>query len=137
MGNEVEEDSKRESAKWYRKLCMIPIRLATEASVHPSTFTLVHNLVCDLTKQVMEILLNEVSQEDNVGVRTSSIGPSMIQVKGFKKKIGLKKSIRLKSWVELQAKRRKTNSRVEAQFDHPQDSPEAMDFNGDISKSCE
>ncbi|XP_073027528.1 uncharacterized protein [Primulina eburnea] len=113
MGNEVEEDPKRESTERYRKLCMMLVRLATEASVHQSTFSLVHNSVCDLTKQVMEMRLTEVSHDNNSGVRTSSIGPSMIQAKGFKKRNGVKKSRRLKSWVELQAKRRKTNLRVE------------------------
>ncbi|XP_073027865.1 protein FAR1-RELATED SEQUENCE 5-like isoform X2 [Primulina eburnea] len=43
MGNEVEEDPKRESTERYRKLCMMLVRLATEASVHQSTFSLVHN----------------------------------------------------------------------------------------------
>ncbi|XP_073025218.1 protein FAR1-RELATED SEQUENCE 5-like [Primulina eburnea] len=81
MGNEVEEDTKRESTERYRKLCMMLIRLATEASVHPSTFSLVHNSVCDLTKQVMEMCLTEVSQDNNGRVKTSSIGPSMIQAK--------------------------------------------------------
>ncbi|XP_075486386.1 uncharacterized protein LOC142525998 [Primulina tabacum] len=113
MGNEVKEDPKRESTERYRTLCMMLVRLATEASVHPSTFSLVHNSICDLTKQFMEMRLTEVSQDNNGGVRTSSIGPSMIQAKGFKKINGVKKSRRLKSWVELQAKRRKTNLRVE------------------------
>ncbi|XP_075483768.1 protein FAR1-RELATED SEQUENCE 5-like [Primulina tabacum] len=43
MGNEFEEDPKRESTERYRKLCMMLVRLATEASVHPSTLSFVHN----------------------------------------------------------------------------------------------
>ncbi|XP_073045600.1 protein FAR1-RELATED SEQUENCE 5-like [Primulina eburnea] len=59
MGNKVKEDPKLESTERYRKLCMMLVRLATEASIHPSTFTLVHNSLCDLTKQVMEMRLTE------------------------------------------------------------------------------
>ncbi|XP_075516504.1 protein FAR1-RELATED SEQUENCE 5-like [Primulina tabacum] len=77
--------------------------------------------LCDLINQVMKMRLTEVSQDNNGGVRTSSIGPSMIQAKGFKKRNGVKKSRRLKSW---------------AQFDHPHHSLEAMDFNGDISNNA-
>ncbi|XP_073130776.1 protein FAR1-RELATED SEQUENCE 5-like [Henckelia pumila] len=172
MGNEVDEDPKRQSSERYRKLCMMLIRLATEASVHPSTFSLVHNSVCDLTKKVMEMRLTRLSQDNNDSVRASLTGPSVIQAKGFKKRIGVKTSRRLKSWVELQAKRRKISSRVKdvgthdelyvpcsapsvpqaclqttgsqfnftkllmAQLDHPQNSLEPMDFNGDISNTC-
>ncbi|MEJ3702672.1 hypothetical protein, partial [Pseudomonas aeruginosa] len=41
---------------------------------------------------------------------------SMTQSKGFKKKIGAKRTRRLKSWVELQSKRRKTNPRVKVMW---------------------
>lgn len=51
----------------------------------------------------------EVSQDNNVGGRTSSIILSIIQAKGFNKTINVKKSRRSKSWVELQLKRRKLN----------------------------
>ncbi|XP_075518324.1 protein FAR-RED IMPAIRED RESPONSE 1-like [Primulina tabacum] len=118
MGNEFKEDSKLESTERYRKLCMMLVRLAIEASVHPSTFSLVHNSVCDLTKQVMKIRLTEVSQDNDGCARTSSIEPSMVQAKGFKKRIGAKKSKQLKSWVELHSKRRKTNLKVKDNGNH-------------------
>ncbi|XP_075504354.1 protein FAR1-RELATED SEQUENCE 5-like [Primulina tabacum] len=72
IGNEVEEDPKRESTERYRKFCMMLVRLATEASVHPSTFSFVHNLVCDLTKQVMEMRLTEDITHDELPVSCSA-----------------------------------------------------------------
>ncbi|KAH6778380.1 hypothetical protein C2S51_009692 [Perilla frutescens var. frutescens] len=112
MGNEVEEDPKLQSTERYRKLCTMLTRLAIEASIHSSTFSLVHEVVHDLSKQVMEIRLTEESQEKSSCADISPTVASMTQSKGFKKKIGAKRTRRLKSWVELQSKRRKTNPRV-------------------------
>ncbi|XP_073129199.1 protein FAR1-RELATED SEQUENCE 5-like [Henckelia pumila] len=143
MGNEVEEDPKRQSTERYRKLCMMLVRLATEASAHPSTFSLVHNSVCDLTKQVMEMRLTGVSQDNNDGVRTSRTGPSIIQAKGFKKRIGDtgthdELSASCSTPPVPQACLQTTGSQFNftellmTQFNHPQHSLEAMDYNGDI-----
>ncbi|KAL8501471.1 hypothetical protein ACS0TY_020848 [Phlomoides rotata] len=88
MGSEVEEDPKLQSTERYRKLCMMFIRLATEASVHPSTFSLVHEAVCDLSKQVMKMRLTEESQDNNDSVEITSTRSFMTRAKGFKKKIG-------------------------------------------------
>ncbi|KAL8480856.1 hypothetical protein ACS0TY_027396 [Phlomoides rotata] len=112
IGSEVEEDPKLQSTERYRKLCMMFIRLATEAFVHPSTFSLVHEAVCDLSKQVMKMRLTEESQDNNDSVEITSTRSFMTRAKGFKKKIGLKRSRRMKSWVELQKKKRKTNSSI-------------------------
>ncbi|KAL8525136.1 hypothetical protein ACS0TY_014669 [Phlomoides rotata] len=112
MGSEVEEDPKLQSTERYRKLYMMFIRLATEASVHPSTFSLVHEAVCDISKQVMKMCLTEESQDNNDSVEITSTRSFMTRAKGFKKKIGLKKSRQMKSWVELQKKRRKTNPSI-------------------------
>ncbi|XP_042059618.1 protein FAR1-RELATED SEQUENCE 5-like [Salvia splendens] len=54
-GNVVEEDSKLQCTEWYQRLCQMLIRLANEASVHQSTFSLVHETMHDLYKKVMEI----------------------------------------------------------------------------------
>ncbi|XP_047979428.1 protein FAR1-RELATED SEQUENCE 5-like [Salvia hispanica] len=112
IGNEVEEDSKLQSIERYRRLCQVLIRLANEASVHQSTFTLVNETMSDLYKKVMEMRLAEKDQEYSDNVNTSSTVSSLMTSKGFKKKIGAKGSKRLKSWVELQSKLRKTNHKV-------------------------
>ncbi|XP_047951611.1 protein FAR1-RELATED SEQUENCE 3-like [Salvia hispanica] len=112
IGNEVEEDSKLQSTERYRRLCQVLIRLANEASIHQSTFTLVNETMSDLYKKVMEMRLAEKDQEYSDNVNTSSTVSSLMASRGFKKKIGAKGSKRLKSWVELQSKQRKTNHKV-------------------------
>lgn len=113
IGNEVEENPKSECTERYRKLCMVLIRLATEASMYQSTFSLVHETISDLNKKVMELRLTEDGQEDSSSAKISPTVPSTAPAKGFKKKILVKGSKRrLKSWVELQPKRKKTNLRV-------------------------
>ncbi|XP_057771200.1 protein FAR1-RELATED SEQUENCE 5-like [Salvia miltiorrhiza] len=111
VGNEVEEDPKLQSTERYRKLCRMLIRLATEACIYPSTFSLVHETMHDLSKKVMEMRLMEDGQENKNSVRTSPSISSMPS-RRFKQRIGMKGSKRLKSWVELQSKRNKTNHRV-------------------------
>ncbi|KAL8544050.1 hypothetical protein ACS0TY_004554 [Phlomoides rotata] len=56
--------------------------------------------------------LTEESQDNNDSVEITSTRSFMTRAKGFKKKIGLKRSRRMKSWVELQKKRRKTNPSI-------------------------
>ncbi|XP_042056347.1 protein FAR1-RELATED SEQUENCE 5-like [Salvia splendens] len=113
VGNEVEENSEFQSVERYRRLCQMLIRLANEASVHQSTFSLVHETMPGLYKKVMEMCSKEDDQENRNNAKISSVVSHMMVSKAFKKKVGSKGSKRLKSWVELQPKRRKPNHKVQ------------------------
>ncbi|KAG6392657.1 hypothetical protein SASPL_146881 [Salvia splendens] len=54
IGNEVEEDPKLQITERYRRLRLMLIRLANEASIHQSTFSLGHDSISDLQKKMLE-----------------------------------------------------------------------------------
>ncbi|XP_047942489.1 protein FAR1-RELATED SEQUENCE 5-like [Salvia hispanica] len=91
-GNVVEEDCKLQSTERYRRLCQMLIRLANEASVQQSTFSLVHETMHDLYKRVMEMRSRDEDQENINNVNISSKISSIVASKEFKKKIGAKGS---------------------------------------------
>ena len=61
------------------------------------------------------------SSDNNIDANTTLVSNQIVpQVKGFKNKSGIKRSRRLKSWVELQHKRKRATPRVnEAQSQIP------------------
>ena len=97
------------------------IRLATEASDCPEAFSLVQQVVLQLSQQVNQLCLLQKSLDNNIGANTTLTSNQIApQVKGFKNRSGIKRSRRLKSWVELQHKRKRATPRVnEAQSQMP------------------
>ncbi|KAJ1422684.1 hypothetical protein SESBI_12875 [Sesbania bispinosa] len=92
------------------------IRLAAEVSDSEKLNQLVEKGVHDLWKQVMEIRLQDKANEygeDDV--------PTLTQAKGFKHRAGLKRHKRLKSWVELQTKQKRTPTIRSAPSQHSRD----------------
>ena len=120
-GKEVEEDPKRDRTQRYKQLCPMLIRLATEASDCPEAFSLVQQVVLQLSQQVNQLCLLQKSSNNNIDANTTLVSNQIVpQVKGFKNKSGIKRSRRLKSWVELQHKRKRATPRVnEAQSQIP------------------
>ena len=98
--------------KRYRRVCLMLIRLVTEASIYQSTFSLVHDSISNLQKKVMEMHLAEDVQDNSNNANISSTVLTTKVPRGFKKRISVRGSKRLKNWVELQPKQRKANHKT-------------------------
>ena len=96
-GKEVEGDLKSCSTQRYKQLCAKMVRLASEVSTSEEMHLLVDKCIDDLCKQIMDIRLGQRSVNDDGGVNndggdtSARVSEGVIQPKGFKKQIGLKR----------------------------------------------
>ena len=100
-GKEVEGDPKLCSTRWYRQLSGKMVRLVSEVSSSQEMHSLVDKCIDDLCKKIMDIHLSQRSVNDNGNDTSARVSEGVIQAKGFKKQIGLKRKRCLKNWVEL------------------------------------
>ena len=83
------------------------IRLASEVSSSEETHSLVDTCIDDLCKQIINIRLSPRNVNDDGNDTLVRVSEGVIQPKGFKKQIGLKRKRRLRNWVELQSNRKR------------------------------
>ena len=116
-GKNVQEDNNINCNQRYRQLCPKLIRLATRASDCKEAYMLVNKVIDELSNQVDDICKRHLGLEDNIIDASPSI-PNISEsimldnqhfqnVKGIKKRDGVRKGRRPKSWVEKQSKKKK------------------------------
>ena len=108
-GKEVEGDPKLSSTRRYRQLASKMIRVASEVSTCEEYHQLVDKSIDAVCKQIKELRLQALNIDKQSGDAPTLVIENDKQPKGFKQRVGLRRHKRLKSWVELQSKKRKKN----------------------------
>ncbi|XP_028776271.1 uncharacterized protein LOC114733027 [Neltuma alba] len=106
-GKEIEVDPKLECSNRYRQLCPMLIKLANDASECPEAFSMVHQMVLELSKKVSELLIKHSSDDvSSKCVVVDDDGKNEGEGIGFKKRERKKID---KSWVEKPNQKRRTS----------------------------